>query len=161
MTNRPQQMAQLGLVIAQWAYVEQAMAFLYDYLLAQHGPPEEFGRPVDGLGVAAFGVVRATRTKLDLLHLAIEWRLGAEVLAEFVSDAGKKIELASKARNVLAHGLVEFSDSHPDALIIDWNGQEIIYRPADFAATTEKLRIAHEAVARFHNIRARQILQII
>ena len=71
--DRPRQLAQVGLVIARWAHVEQAMAFLFDYLLA----------------------------------------------------TARLSNIASKARNVLAHGLIHASDEYPNALVIEsWNGME-------------------------------------
>ena len=158
--KRPLQMAHLGLTVSRWAYVEQAMAFFYDYLLAQKGEPREFGWPIDGLGVASFGAVRSVRTKLDLLYLAIEWRLGEKVLKEFQSTTATKIESASRARNIVAHGLVEFSDAHPEALIVGWNGQDLVYTVSDFVAVLDKIKEAHDSVTCFHNIRARSLLQV-
>jgi len=157
--QRPAQLAMVGLIVARWAYVEQAMAFFYDYLLAQKGPPQEFGYPIDGLGVASFAAVRSLRAKLDLLHLAIEWRLGGEVLAEFKDSAGRRIETASRARNVVAHGYARCSDEYPDALVYDWNGRDNVYTTAALADVLEKVGDAHEVVAWFHNIRARSLIQ--
>ena len=157
--ERSSQLAQLGIIVADWSSVEQVMAFLYDYLLAQRGEPREFGHSIDGLGVAAFGVVHSVRTKLDLLHYVIEWRLGLEILAEFRSTTGEKIAAAAKARNTLAHGVVEYSNAVPDALIINWNGREIIYREQDFEEVRSKIRAAYEAVVWFHNKRARGLCQ--
>ena len=157
--KRPSQLAQLGIIIADWASVEQAMAFFYDYLLAQRGQPTEFGHSIDGLGVAAFSAVHSYRTKLEMLNFAIEWRLGLEVLSEFMDAAGRKIQAAATARNTLAHGVVEYSHSVPDALIVNYNGREIIYRAQDFEDARTKIRAAYEAVVWFHNIRARGLCQ--
>lgn len=152
-------MAYLGAAVSRWAYVEQTMAFFYDYLLAQKGVPQEYGYPVDGLGVASFGAVHSMRTKLDLLYFAIDWRLGPAILEEFKSNVARKIEAASRARNILAHGVVQYSDEHPDALVVMWSGTEIVYRDSDFEAVLEKIKEAEVAVSWFHNKRARQLLQ--
>lgn len=157
--ERPIQMAYLGLIVARWAYVEQAMAFFYDYLLAQRDEPKEFGWPVDGLGVASFGAVRSIRTKIDLLSLAIEWRLGESVLEEFNEVTVKKIEAAVRPRNVIAHALVESRDDKPDALVFDLNGREIVYAQADFDSILDKISDAHESIVWFHNKKARSLLQ--
>lgn len=157
--KRPLHLAYLGMAVSRWAYVEQSMAFFYDYLLAQKGEGQKVSQPVDGLGVASFGAVRSTRTKLDLLYLAIEWRLGAAILDEFRSTTARKIEAASKERNILAHGVVQYSDQHPDALIVVWNGQEKFYRYADFEALLEKIKETEIAVAWFHNKRVRPLFQ--
>lgn len=155
----PVQLAHMGLVIARWAYVEQAMAFFYDYLLAQKEEPREFGWPVDGLGVASFSAVRSVRTKIELLSLAIEWRLGNEVLGEFKEISVKKIEIASRPRNVIAHGIVSTHDSRPNVLVFDVNGQDIVYTNNDFVSALDKIADAHESVVWFHNVKARAILQ--
>lgn len=157
--KRPQQMAYVGLIVARWAYIEQALAFLYDYLLAQKGPSQECGHPIDGLGVASFGVVRSLRGKLDLLHFAIEWRLGEAVLKKFKQSVGKKFDAASIARNVLAHGLVSLSEDHPDSLVYDLGGNEYVYTESKLLDVVDLLADAHEAVSSFHNIRARKLLQ--
>lgn len=157
--KRPLHLAYLGMAVSRWAYVEQSMAFFYDYLLAQKGAGQEFGQPVDGLGVASFGAVRSTRTKLDLLYLAIEWRLGEAILDEFKTTTARKVEAAAKERNLLAHGLVEYSDQLPDALLVLWNGQQRIYRHSDFEAVLERIKEAEISVARFHNLRARPLFQ--
>lgn len=157
--KRPVQMAHIGLIVTRWAYVEQAMAFLYDYLLAQRGESREFGWPVDGLGVASFGAVRSIRTKIDLLSLAIEWRLGESVLEEFKRSTVKRIEAAVRPRNVIAHALVEVHDDKPDALVFDLNGREITYAQADLVEILSKIADAHESVVWFHNKKARSLLQ--
>lgn len=155
----PTQMSYIGLVIARWAYVEQAMAFFYDYLLAQKEEKKEFGWSVDGLGVASFGAVRSIRTKIDLLCLAVEWRLGNDVLDEFVKVQVKKIEVASRARNAIAHGLVSTHESRSDVLVFYLNGQDIVYATTDFVAVLDRIAEAHESVVWFHNVKARSLLQ--
>lgn len=155
----PVQMAHMGLVIARWAYVEQAMAFFYDYLLAQKEEPREFGWPVDGLGVASFSAVRSVRTKIELLSLAVEWRLGDEALDEFIRVSVKKVEIASRARNVIAHGIVSTHESRSDVLVFYLNGQDVAYTTNDFVSVLDKIAEAYESVVWFHNVKARSLLQ--
>lgn len=157
--KRPLHLAYLGMAVSRWAYVEQSMAFLYDYLLAQKGTGQGFSQPIDGLGIASFGAVRSTRTKLDLLYLAVEWRMDEAMLGEFKSVTARKVEAASKERNILAHGIVEYSDQVPDALLVQWNGQYKTYRYADFEATLDKIKEAEVSVSYFHNKRARPFFQ--
>jgi hypothetical protein len=159
LAERPTQAAYMGLAVARWAYVEQAMAFFYDYLLAQRDEPRKYGWPVDGLGVASFGAVRSIRSKIDLLTLAIEWRLGEAFVEEFQATVLKKIEAASRVRNVIAHGLVEVRDEAPVSLVFELSGKEFVYSDSDFLAALEKIADAHEAVVWFHNKRAREMLQ--
>jgi hypothetical protein len=159
LAERPEQLALIGLIIVRWSRAEQAMAFFYDYLLAQREEPKEFGWPVDGLGVASFAAVRPLRTKLELLQLAIQWRLGEGVLDQFKASVMKKLESAGRERNVLAHGLVEAAEGRMDALAVEWNGNDVCYDSAKLSHVLEKIGEAHEALSQFHNVLARQILQ--
>lgn len=157
--KRPVQLAYVGLVVTRWAYVEQAMAFFYDYLLAQKEEKREFGWPVDGLGVASFAAVYSINTKIELLSLAIEWRLGEDVRVEFRNTAAKKVSEAAKERNAVAHGLAEVHDDKPDSLVFEGKRGDPVYNNERFIVVLEKIAEAHEAVTQFHNIRARSILQ--
>lgn len=159
--DRPRQLAQVGLVIARWAHVEQAMAFLFDYLLAQVGEAQEYGQPVDGSGVLEFSEIRSTRAKLDELNRLVELRMGLDAAREFELTTARLIKIASNARNVLAHGLIHASDEYPDALVIEtWNGMEQVFREPEFRDALRKIDEAYESTLEFHHKKARGMLQL-
>jgi hypothetical protein len=156
----PDLMALVGLIAAEWAKVEEELAFLYDYLLAQRGEPKEFGHSVDGLGVATLYAVESNRTRESMLLLAVEWRMGLDAVEHFKINVIAPLNVARKGRNRIAHARMFVSEKYHGALILRARDGEY-YRVTEnwLRGVVDSIYTASEAVQHFHHKVARPVLQ--
>lgn len=148
--KRPEHMALIGLITANWSQVEEDLALLYSYLLAQRGPPVRFGHPVDPLGVEMFFNFPSRPQRMKMLALCISDRASEEMAKQFEAVA-KAVGQAAKLRNKLVHTRLGVDKNREDALVaIPLVGDMFEISKSDLHDALEAIEMARIAVLKFN-----------
>jgi hypothetical protein len=149
--HRPEMMAKLGLIAANWAEVEEALALLFAWLLGQNGEPGEFGQPVDALGIEFFHEIPSSYQRLKMARRSTEHRLSEGLQEAFKKDVIPVFEKAGKCRNLFLHNRLGVDERYPYALVMNpLVGELCLIEEKDLTEALEAIAVAKNAVWMFN-----------
>jgi hypothetical protein len=143
----------IGLIVAEWAFVEFELTFLFSVLtghqrIDKHG---QFFFHQNHLAVVTLDTLEALRPKLELMTKACAPVIEESMQKEF-SDLIATIRGASKGRHMVAHGRWSIDSSLPGDVILEGRrGGLMSYKVQDFADILNKVSSAIGAIGNFQH----------
>jgi uncharacterized protein (DUF433 family) len=147
LAERPECLAGVGLVAAEWSNFEATLAELYVRANADvvHWPAEgdleeATSVTIDESHMSVIDSVESTRARLSMITVKLEARAGQQVAVEFKTLA-VNIERRARERNTIVHGRWATSQFHPNDLVLRKpRGERMVrYTAADFRQSAERI----------------------
>jgi len=157
LAERPECLAGIGLVAAQWSNFEATLSELYVFANADvvHWPGEgdldgATSVTIDESHMIVIDSVESLRARLSMITAKLRARAGDELAAEFETLAAN-IRRRSRERNAIVHGRWATSLSHPHDLVLRGpRGDKMIrYTANDFQNTAERISDLDQDVKSF------------
>lgn len=155
--ERPECLAGIGLVAAQWSHVEASLADLYMHVHAKFvhwpGAGELSGTnsvTIDRSHLMVIDAVESLRARLSMIGAMLNARGGKDLAVEF-EVLSKEIGRRARERATVVHGRWGTSRSHPSGLVlIPSNGGRLIwYTEDDFRHIAERISDTQEKIRLF------------
>lgn len=149
--QRPVMIAKLGLIAANWAEVEEALALLFAWLLGQNGQPEEYGQPVDALGIEFFNEIPSAHQRLKMVRRSTEHRLSEALQGTFAKQVMPVFESAGKLRNIFLHNRLGVDEKYPNGIVMNpLVGDIRLVEEKDLDEALAKIEAARDAICAFN-----------
>lgn len=159
--HRPKLAALIGTIVAEWSYIEQSLAYIFN--VAAAGKPSPIGgHSIDPIASAIFDTLVGFPARISVVKSVIKLRASDELKNEFNALHNKMLK-RSKERNTIAHACWNISDQYPDDLVtFDIDGSWIIYTEKDLSdileRTVEIRNQVNDFSVRFGNSEKKQVL---
>lgn len=156
--ERPDCLAGIGLVAAEWSNLELALSELYVSASADvvHWPGEEDSLSettsvtIELSDYSVIDTIESLRGRLAMIGAILRVRVSKDIASEF--DAlSAKVRRRGRERNTIVHGRWATSLSHPDDLVMRTpHGEKMIrYTVKDFRQAAERISVATGEVREF------------
>lgn len=145
--ERPECLAGIGLVAAQWSHVEASLSDLYMHVNGDFvqwpgdgALRESNSGTIDPNHLTVIDAVESLRARLSMISAMLKARGGKDLAAEFEVLVGE-IRRRARERAKVVHGRWGTSQSHPDGLVlIAPRGEKLVrYTEADFRQIAERI----------------------
>lgn len=155
--ERPECLAGIGLVAAQWSHVEASLADLYMHANTKFmhwpGDGELSGTnsvTIDRSHLTVIDAVESLRARLSMIGAMLNARGGKDLADEF-EVLSREIRRRARERATIVHGRWGTSRSHPSGLVLipPSDGRLVWYTEADFRQIAERISDTQEKIRLF------------
>lgn len=147
--HRPVHASGIGLVTAEWAFLERELSLMFSTLMGtqlinEHGAFQYSG---NGLAEIALGQIYGIPPRLRLIRAALVTKLNDEE-QEALKAALEAVKTSGERRNDVAHGCWAIDDCHPDEIILLSRKGWLLYSMEDFQDIIVEINRATQLIGR-------------
>ena len=113
--QRPKLAALIGTIVAEWAFIDRTLAFIFNVTTSDHPLPNQYHQ-IDPVAAAVFDTLVTFPAKIAVVKSVLNLRASDELKEEF-EEICAEIRNRSKERNTVVHASWSISDQYPDDLI--------------------------------------------
>ena len=135
--HRPQHAYCIGLVAAEWAYLEQELTFVFAQLMGtqQFDQFGQFTHSGNALAGIALDQIYGTPPKIRLIKAALADKLTSQE-SEEMGKALDAIKSVGERRNAVVHGIWAIDNALPDSIILRGRKALLMYSTDDLEEIT-------------------------